>query len=142
METIIGLLFILLPFIFKLIGKKLEQAGKSETADKMKKFAQYIGTDDEQQEEVFTQEEHMTVDPVVEPVIPVVEPVIPVVEPVVPVIEPVRMTVTENVQRQVPPAPKQTRKPILFEEPEKKAEKIDPKKLVVYSEIMKPKYTE
>ena len=135
METIIGLLFILLPFIFKLIGKKLEQAGKSETADKMKKFAQYIGTDDEQQEEVFTQEEHMTVDPVV-------EPVIPVVEPVVPVIEPVRMTVTENVQRQVPPAPKQTRKPILFEEPEKKAEKIDPKKLVVYSEIMKPKYTE
>ena len=135
METIIGLLFILLPFIFKLIGKKLEKAGKSETADKMKKFAQYIGTDDEQQEEVFTQEEHMTVDPVV-------EPVIPVVEPVVPVIEPVRMTVTENVQRQVPPAPKQTRKPILFEEPEKKAEKIDPKKLVVYSEIMKPKYTE
>ena len=128
METIIGLLFILLPFIFKLIGKKLEQAGKSETADKMKEFAQYIGTDEEQQEEVFTQEEHMTVDPVVEPVIPVIEPV--------------RMTVTENVQRQVPPAPKQTRKPILFEEPEKKAEKIDPKKLVVYSEIMKPKYTE
>ena len=135
METIIGLLFILLPFIFKLIGKKLEQAGKSETADKMKEFAQYIGTDDEQQEEVFTQEEHMTVDPVV-------EPVIPVVEPIVPVIEPIRMTVTENVQRQVPPAPKQTRKPILFEEPEKKVEKIDPKKLVVYSEIMKPKYTE
>ena len=128
METIIGLLFILLPFIFKLIGKKLEQAGKLETADKMKEFAQYIGTGDEQQEEVFTQEEHMTVDPVVEPVIPVIEPV--------------RMTVTENVQRQVPPAPKQTRKPILFEEPEKKAEKIDPKKLVVYSEIMKPKYTE
>ena len=27
METIIGLLFVLLPVIFKMIGKKLEQAG-------------------------------------------------------------------------------------------------------------------
>ena len=31
--------------------------------------------------------------------------------------------------------------PILVEEPEiKKKEKIDPKKMVIYSEIMKPKY--
>ena len=32
--------------------------------------------------------------------------------------------------------------PILEEEQPKKKEKIDPKKLVVYSEIMKPKYNE
>jgi len=33
-------------------------------------------------------------------------------------------------------------KPILHEEVKKKREKIDAKKLIVYSEIMKPKYTE
>ena len=32
--------------------------------------------------------------------------------------------------------------PILVEEEPKKREKIDPKKLIVYSEIMKPKYME
>ena len=32
--------------------------------------------------------------------------------------------------------------PILVEEETKRSEKIDPKKLVVYSEIMKPKYLE
>ena len=30
--------------------------------------------------------------------------------------------------------------PILMEEPKKKKEKIDPKKLVIYSEMMKPKF--
>ena len=52
--------------------------------------------------------------------------------------------VEENVVRQTA-APKQAtaKKPILVEdEPKKKGEKIDPKKLVIYSEIMKPKFTE
>ena len=64
------------------------------------------------------------------------EKIIPVSRPVAPVV------VTENVERQVKSAPKKTKKPILLEEPVKEREKIDPKKLVVYSEIMKPKYTE
>lgn len=34
------------------------------------------------------------------------------------------------------------KKPVLMEEPKKAKEKIDPKKLVIYSEIMKPKYLE
>lgn len=124
METLIGLLFILLPFIFKLIGKKLEQAGQSVTAEKMKEIAQFMGMDDENQDEMTPEVEyHATV------VAPVEEPAAPVV-------------VTENVHRQVPPTPNKTRKPILLEETEKTKEKIDPKKLVVYSEIMKPKYTE
>ena len=63
-------------------------------------------------------------------------------EKIIPVSRPVAQVVTENVERQVKSAPKKTKKPILLEEPEKGREKIDPKKLVVYSEIMKPKYTE
>ena len=44
----------------------------------------------------------------------------------------------EKVEKQVT-----VRKPILQEEDDTvKGEKIDPKKLVIYSEIMKPKYTE
>ena len=39
METIIGLLFILLPVIFKLIGKRLEQAGKAESAGKIREIS-------------------------------------------------------------------------------------------------------
>ena len=35
METIIGLLFILLPVILKLVGKRLEQSGQPEKAKKL-----------------------------------------------------------------------------------------------------------
>lgn len=55
-------------------------------------------------------------------------------------------TMTENVERQTAPtkaqAGKPKPKPILIEEDQKEREKIDPKKLVIYSEIMKPKYTD
>ena len=55
-------------------------------------------------------------------------------------------TMTENVERQTAPtkaqAGKPKPKPILIEEDQKEREKIDPKKLVIYSEIMKPKFTE
>ena len=42
METIIGLLFILLPVIFKFIGKRFEQSGQSEKAGKFKKIAEKL----------------------------------------------------------------------------------------------------
>ena len=38
------------------------------------------------------------------------------------------------------PVEKQAEEPILVEEEKKTKEKIDPKKMVVYSEIMKPKF--
>ena len=40
METIFGLLVILLPLIFKLIGKKLEQAGNLEKAKRFQELAE------------------------------------------------------------------------------------------------------
>ena len=55
----------------------------------------------------------------------------------------------EEAQRALPAKPVQTKPsvrkpevPILVEEEPQEKEKIDPKKLVVYSEIMKPKYLE
>ena len=95
METIFTLIIVLLPIIFKLIGKKLEQSG-----------AQPQHTEEQQE-----------------------KPVAPVQD-------------RESQTRQpVRKAPKKA-KPILQEEEQKTTEKIDKKKLILYSEIMKPKYTE
>lgn len=129
METIIGLLFILLPVIFKLIGKKLETAGHQDAAGKLRKLAETLGSeddshqdddpDDELDDKVFIPRTApapiVTAQPEVKPV---AKPSVAAAKPSVP------------VRKQV----------ILNEEPKKRKEKIDPRKLVIYSEIMKPKY--
>lgn len=115
METIIGLLFILLPVIFKLIEKRLQNSGTSSTF--------------EGDESAFEESAEPMTTPVVE--LPVKkEPVKEVApKPQNTFVEGQRMT-----RKKKAPA-------ILMEEPEiRKKEKIDPKKLVIYSEIMKPKY--
>lgn len=122
METIIGLLFILLPVIFKLIGKKLETAGHQDAAGKLRKLAETLGNeddshqdddpDDEMDDKVFIPRTAPA------PIVTAQPEVKPVAKPSVP------------VRKQV----------ILNEEPKKRKEKIDPRKLVIYSEIMKPKY--
>ena len=142
METIIGILFILLPLIFKLIGKKFEQAGQSERAEKMREIAQTLGGgDDDDEDDPWELDDDGQVTEV-RPAAPApVAPTPVVVRPV----QPVQQTVTENVTRQTTSRPKPTvkaKRPMLEEETKKKGEKIDPKKLVIYSEIMKPKFTE
>ena len=141
METIIGLLFILLPVIFKFIGKRLEQSGQSEKAGKFKKIAEKLNGDEEVETPVFdwlsdepdeeSFEEPVKPAPVVIPV--PVEPQIHLWEAEA---QPVSKKKIKHAQKSV-----KARKPMLEEEvPQKKREKIDPKKLVIYSEIMKPKY--
>lgn len=142
METIIGLLFILLPLIFKLIGKKFEQAGQSERAEKMREIAQTLsGGDDDDEDDPWELDDDGQVTEV-RPAAPApVAPTPVVVRPV----QSVQQTVAENVTRQTASRPKPTvkaKRPILEEDTKKKGEKIDPKKLVIYSEIMKPKFTE
>lgn len=120
METIIGLLFILLPIIFKLIEKRLQNSGKAEQAGKVREFA-----------ELFQDKE--TAEPMTAPVVelPVKNEPVKVVVP-----KPQKTFVEGQRMTRIKKAPA-----ILMEEPEiKKKEKIDPKKLVIYSEIMKPKY--
>lgn len=127
METIIGLLFILLPVIFRLIGKKLEDAGKNDTARKiLEMFEEEMSVD---AENAYETEAEAEAEPVM--LMPAESPApkpVPVVKPV-PVSKPFKETKTTS--------------PVLQEEIRKKpAEKIDPKKLIIYSEIMTPKYKE
>ena len=148
METIIGLLFILLPVIFKLIGKKFEQSGQTGKAGKMRELAKALGSDDDSEDnpfkgffdekpelEVEYDDDGQIVE--VKPVQPVKPKPIPVVTP-----EPRTMSYTEAVQRTTKPMKPLKKQPVLLEEEtsKKKGEKIDPKKLVIYSEIMKPKF--
>lgn len=124
METIIGLLFILLPIVFKLINRKFEQAGQ------IKEIAEIFGAGESQDE----------LDELDEPVI--IEPVKPepveVKAPEVPQVHLWKAEATPVVRK---PDIVRRKKPILEEaDSQKKREKIDPKKLIVYSEIMNRKY--
>ncbi len=139
METIIGLLFILLPVIFKLISRKLEKAGQAEKAGRLKELAEMIGGEDEtpatqtwHTDPVFELEPELEPEP--EP-LPEPEQVAPVV-----VMEPVKHVPVK--QAAVKPSVKVKPKKVALEEKKEKKEKIDPKKLIVYSEIMTPKYSE
>ncbi len=120
METIIGLLIFLVPVIFKLIGKRLEQAGEMQSPV----------VDDTEPIENWEESlrEYLETPSVVKPLTP---------EPMV------KDSVEAPVAPKKPGKTKPVRKaPILVEEEKKQKEKIDVKKLIVYSEIMKPKYTE
>lgn len=117
METVIGLLFVLLPVILKLIGKKLEQSGESQKAETVRNLARKLDGDDDVYDWTDSVELETEPEPKVEYV-----PIVPkktVIEPVV----------AEKVVRQTMPV-----------EPKAPSQKIDPKKLVIYSEIMNPKY--
>ena len=142
METVILLLFALLPVIFKLIGKKFEQAGNPDAAERMRKIAQVLGESDEKEKEPEVDyDDDGQITEVAEPATTSAPAPTPFVVPL-PVSRP-EPAVTENVVRQTAPKPRPVKKPILEEEvSQRKGEKIDPKKLVIYSEIMKPKFTE
>jgi len=125
METVIGLLMVLLPVIFKLIGKRLERAseGTPEVVnDDDAPIEDWAETVRRHLEEQLAQDETY-VQPVPE-------------EAPASVQKPVQEAVKVRERKPV------KSKPILQEEVKKKREKIDTKKMIVYSEIMKPKYTE
>ena len=117
MEEIIGLLVVLAIGIFKAVNKKFENAGK--------------------EKEVSVPEAELDA-PRREPVTPIpVKPKPVEVKPAPANPQPMTFDL-EGVQRQT-----KVRKPMLIEEEEKgPKEEIDPKKLVLYSEIMNPKFNE
>ena len=139
METIIGLLFILLPVIFKLIGKKFEQSGKTDKADVLKELAKAFGEDGGDAElQVEYDDDGQIIN--VPPMPKIVTPPAPKVANA-PATKPRFMA--EKSKMTVEGVKSISRKPMLLEEePKKKREKIDPKKMVIYSEIMKPKFEE
>lgn len=131
METIIGLLFILLPVIFKLIGKNLEKAGNTEAGRKIEEFLETFSDADENNspnQHPFRQEQSGQMPETESYFKPEVR-----TEPV-PFKKPVVMKETVKADKDKSP-----KTPVAVEE-KKKADPIDPKKLVIYSEIMKPKF--
>ena len=133
METIIGLLFILLPVILKLIGKKFEQSGQPEKAKKLQEFLDTISPDEDKDDEMEVEYDD-------DGQIVSVHPKMtwkpePVSEPES------EKTLVYEPEHAVKKHASNKKKPMLMEEtPKKKSEKIDPKKMVIYSEIMKPKF--
>ena len=135
MEEIIGLLVVLAIGILKAVNKKFEDAGK-QPQKPSQPFGPFGSLDPfDKDQEVFV--------PKAEPAAPRREPLAPrpvtpkpvEVKPAAPKPEPMTL---EDVQRQT-----KARKPMLIEEEETSPkEKIDPKKLVLYSEIMTPKFNE
>ena len=119
METILGLLLILLPAIFKLVEKKLNASGKTDAAEAMHEWSEIFGEDDDVPEEM--------------------KPVQMRPEHSVSQSEPVHKKPAQHDVVHVK-AKASVSKPELGDEDIKKKEKIDPKKLVIYSEIMKPKF--
>jgi hypothetical protein len=127
MEEIIGLLVVLAVGIFKAVNKKFEDAGK-QPQKPSQPFGPFGSLDP------FAEDKEV-VTPRPEPIVPKQEPVVPRPKPVTPKPQPMTF---EFVERQT-----KTKKPILIEEEETSPkEKIDPKKLVLYSEIMTPKFNE
>ena len=130
MEEIIGLLIALAAIILKVVGKKLEKSAVSGTGNTEDS---HEPSQDGPLDVAKWLEEVMKETQVLEEPAPIEEPQPvktfeeaprAVVQPAVDAVRPVRKTV----------------KPVLLEEAQKETEKIDPKKLVVYSEIMKPKF--
>lgn len=114
MEFLLPLIFIMIPVIAKLVEKKIAKGGAAPVAPK--------------------QARRTVLDELKEMEIEIEEPVEESVE------EPVLKPVPEPVAVPLVAAPE--KKPLIKEKEKRTSEKIDPKKLVVYSEIMKPKYME
>ena len=133
MEEIIGLLIVVGTLILKVVGNRLEESGKKAAPEAVPQEEPEVDFDFKgwvrealyDAEAEAKAEEPLDQAPVV--MKPEAEAVRVQPKPVRP--EPVKKPVI--------------RKPMLEEEESgKKGEKIDPKKLVIYSEIMKPKFTE
>lgn len=105
MDSIIGLLIVLVPVAFALVGKLLESAGK----------------------------DGRNQDPSMPEVFPELKTVLPKEE------EGERVVPQRKPEKKVAPSKAAPYKVAEEEKPRKK-EPVDPKKLVIYSEIMKPKY--
>ena len=113
-DSLIGLLFVLLPAILGLVGKKLDKAGKDgkQTSPKPVEFTSV-------EPEEMAQEGQRSVRKKRKPV--------PTSEP--------------SEQQPIAKKKAQTTYGVQEEEPRMK-DKMDPKKLVIYSELMKPKFLE
>lgn len=133
MEEIIGLLIVVGTLILKVVGNRLEKSGKKAAPEAVPQEEPEVDFDFKGwvREALYDAEAEAKAEEPLDQALVVMKPEAEAVR-VQP--KPVR---PEPVKKPV------VRKPMLEEEESgKKGEKIDPKKLVIYSEIMKPKFTE
>lgn len=134
MEELIGILFVVAAIILKVVEAKFKEASKTQ-APKVERRQTFPEMDDRTDDvpewlRDLVREEPVKAEPVEEK--PVVKTA-PVAEPATILFEEAR-----KPMKKAPVRPAKT--PILKEEEKKTSEKIDPKKLIVYSEIMNRKY--
>ena len=127
MEELIGLLIAAAIFLFKYIGKRLEQSGDSDKARKLREFAEALDGEDSPMQDWEYLGKVLSGDAKEEQ------------KPVQ--LEPETVAKMKPLPVSEPPKPSKIRRFVPEEVvPQKRNERIDPKKLVVYSEIMKPKF--
>ena len=128
MEEIIGLLIVVATFIFKVVGKKLENSAHQQkpVQEPHRDPVQKPVYEPESEGQVFEVPEVVTRQVPAQSHVPPQSPVSPQ---------------KPKPQVKLKPQPKsQPKQPVLREEAPKKKEKIDLRKMIVYSEIMSPKY--
>ena len=116
MDTIIGLLFVLVPVILTVVSKRLEKAGKDGDEVEVPSMSEVFPPVSRHMTDV---DEGMSSHDLKQPV--------PQPKP--------QLQPKKKLQPHRDPAFK-----VKEEENPRKKEKLDPKKLVIYSEIMKPKF--
>ena len=142
MEELTGILFVVAAIILKVVEAKFKKAAKQPApkAQPRKGFPEVTDRTGGLPKWLEDMERELRqVEPQLESPGPQPEPVKPAPVEVKP--EPAPTITFEEAQKPMKKAPlKPVRKPILQEEEKKTREKIDPKKLIVYSEIMNRKY--
>lgn len=140
-DIIITVLALALGLGFKVIEKKLKSAGKPAKSGRFKELADLFGEEGAEAFPPVAPSEDPEEFPM-GPVAPDAEQSRRVSVPKPVVIEPVAPAPVVAPVEEAPRSVKPVNAPILQEEEPEQKERIDPKKLIVYSEIMKPKYLE
>ena len=136
MDELITIVIVAAAIIFKVVGKKLGSAGSDEVFPTLPVDPDMMNIPDAESESEDVQEPFFEPRPVyVEPAAD--EMVVEEAERALPA-----KPAVQKPAAPVKPAQVKIQTPILEEEQPKQKERIDPKKLIIYSEIMKPKYKE
>lgn len=133
MEEIIGLLIVVGTLILKVVGNRLEKSGKKAAPEAVPQEEPEVDFDFKGwvREALYDAEAEAKAEEPLDQAPVVMKP------------EAEAVRVQPKPMQPKPVKKPVIRKPMLEEEESgKKGEKIDPKKLVIYSEIMKPKFTE
>ena len=140
MEEIIGLLIIVATFVFKIVGKKLEKAGQPAESVEEPVVEEPAGGMPDFDVKKWLAEAVREAENEASPAQAAPAYTESVTRQVVPAkpAAPTKPSVSQKPAATKPAA----RKPMLNEPVKKDKEKIDLKKMIIYSEIMSPKYNE